>query len=108
MLGFISKLFGGSKSEKDVKKILPQIAKVREFFATYQSLSNDELRGKTVEFKARIKTHLTSIDDIISEKNNAAEALSPEDISGRDVLYREIDELKKKRDQKIEEVLLEI
>ena len=108
MLGFISKLFGGSKSEKDVKKILPQIAKVREFFATYQSLSNDELRGKTVEFKARIKTHLTSIDDIISEKNNAAEALSPEDISGRDVLYREIDELKKQRDQKIEEVLLEI
>jgi preprotein translocase subunit SecA len=108
MLGFISKLFGGSKSEKDVKKIMPQIAKVNEFFAKYQSLSNDELRGKTVEFKARIKAHLTAIDNLIAEKNDAAEALSPEDISGRDVLYREIDELKKQRDQKIEEVLLEI
>ena len=48
MLGFISKLFGGSKSEKDVKKIMPQIARVSEFFTKYQSLSNDELRGKTV------------------------------------------------------------
>jgi preprotein translocase subunit SecA len=108
MLGFISKLFGGSKSEKDVKKIMPQIAKVSEFFTKYQSLSNDELRGKTVEFKARIKAHLTAIDNLISEKNDAAEALSPEEISGRDVLYREIDELKKQRDEKIEEVLLEI
>ena len=55
MLGLISKLFGGSKSEKDVKKITPLVAKINTFFTQYQSLSNDELRNKTVEFKSRIQ-----------------------------------------------------
>ena len=47
MIGLISKLFGGSKSEKDVKKISPDVQKTNQFFAQYQSLSNDELRNKT-------------------------------------------------------------
>ena len=58
MIGIISKLFGGSKSEKDVKKIAPEVQKINQFFAEYQSLNNDELRNKTQEFKARIATHL--------------------------------------------------
>ena len=108
MLGFISKLFGGSKSEKDVKKIVPYVAKINEFFTAYQSLSNDELRNKTAEFKTRIKAHLSQLDNSITEKNESAETLPAEDINGRDSIYREIDELKKERDLKIEEVLLEI
>ena len=108
MIGFISKLFGGSKSEKDVKKITPIVAKVNGFFAQYQSLSNDELRSKTAEFKGRIKTHLTEIDNIIVEKNKAADELPTEDINGRDNFYKEVDEHRKERDQKIEEILLEI
>ena len=108
MIGFISKLFGGSKSEKDVKKITPIVAKVNDFFAQYQSLSNDELRSKTAEFKGRIKTHLTEIDKIIVEKNKAADELPTEDINGRDSFYKEVDEHRKERDQKIEEILLEI
>ena len=47
MLGFISKIFGGSKSEKDVKKIEPYVGKINQFFTSYQSLTNDELRSKT-------------------------------------------------------------
>ena len=45
MSGFLSKLFGGNKSEKDVKIITPYVAKINAFFEEYQSLSNDELRG---------------------------------------------------------------
>jgi len=48
MIGAISKLFGGNKSEKDVKKISPQVEKINQFFDQYQSLSNDELRNKTI------------------------------------------------------------
>ena len=108
MLGIISKLFGGSKSEKDVKKITPVIEKVNRFFAQYQNISNDELRGKTQEFRSRIKSHLTQIDLEIAEKNKQAESLSVEDIAGRDELYKEVDELKKQRDKKIEEILEQI
>ena len=45
MLKFITKLFGSSKSEKDVQKIRPILEKANSFFASYASLTNDELRG---------------------------------------------------------------
>jgi preprotein translocase subunit SecA len=108
MLGIISKLFGGNKSEKDVKKITPQVEKINQFFAQYQSISNDQLRNKTVDFRERIKAHLAGIDQSIIEKNQEAEVLPSEDINGRDTVYKEVDELKKQRDQKIEEILNEL
>ncbi|HOZ80462.1 MAG TPA: preprotein translocase subunit SecA, partial [Ferruginibacter sp.] len=105
MIGILSKLFGGNKSEKDVKKIQPNVAKINEFFSQYQGLSNDQLRNKTQEFKARIKEHLAAIDEEIASKKAAAEALDSGDISGRDDIYHEVDALKKDRDKQIEEVL---
>ena len=108
MLGFISKIFGGSKSEKDVKKIEPYVGKINQFFTAYQSLSNDELRNKTQEFRQRIKEHLSEIDAEIAAKNTAAEELFFNDLMGKDSIYQEVDKLKKDRDKKIEEVLEEI
>src|ERR1017187_8561823 len=107
MSGFLSKLFGGSKSEKDVKVITPYIAKISTFFDQYQSLSNDELRNKTAEFKKRIKEYLTETDDEINRKEEE-EQLDSVDIAGRDHIYQEVDEMGKERDKKIEEILLEI
>jgi preprotein translocase subunit SecA len=108
MSGLLSKLFGGNKSEKDVKVITPYIAKINAFFDQYQSLSNDELRSKTAEFKQRIKEYLTETDDEISRKKEEAEQLDSIDIAGRDHIYQEVDEMGKDRDKKIEEILLEI
>ncbi len=105
MLGFISKIFGGSKSEKDVKKIEPYVGKINQFFTSYQSLSNDQLRNKTQEFRQRIKEHLSEIDGEINNKNAAAEALPFNDLMGKDNIYQEVDKLKKDRDKKIEEIL---
>lgn len=108
MLGFLSKMFGGSKSEKDIKTIEPLVAAVNQHFASYQSISNDELRGKTVEFRQRIAAHLQSIDQQIAEISAKAEELPPEEISEKDNLYQEVDKLKKDRDAQIEIVLNEI
>jgi preprotein translocase subunit SecA len=105
MLGFISKMFGGSKSEKDVKLVLPQVTKINEYFNSYQSLTNDELRSKTNEFRQRIKDHLKDIDRTIEETNKKAEELSFTDLLGKDAIYQEVDLLKKDRDKKIEEIL---
>ncbi len=56
MIGFLSKIFGGNKSEKDIKSILPIVEEVNKYhFVSYSSLTNDELRAKTAEFKARIR-----------------------------------------------------
>ncbi|MBL7738018.1 MAG: preprotein translocase subunit SecA [Chitinophagaceae bacterium] len=108
MLGFISKIFGGNKSEKDVKKILPLVEKVNQHFAAYASLSNDQLRNKTQEFRQRIKEHLAETDAEITAKNKAAEELPFSDLTGKDTIYQEVDKLKKGRDKKIEEALEEI
>jgi preprotein translocase subunit SecA len=108
MLGFISKIFGGNKSEKDVKKILPMVEKVNHHFAAYASLTNDQLRGKTDEFRKRIKDHLTEVNDEIAAKNKAAEELPFNDLLGKDSIYQEVDKLKKDRDKKIEEALSDI
>src|SRR5688500_7510360 len=108
MLGFLSKMFGGSKSEKDIKSIEPVVALVNQHFNSYQSISNDELRNKTVIFKERITKYLEPIDQQIADISRQAEELPASDISEKDALYQEVDKLKKERDTKIEEVLKEI
>lgn len=95
MLKFISKLFGGSKSEKDVQQLMPIVQKTNQFFEQYQSLSNDALRAKTAEFKARIKDHLTAIDEAIAAKKADADALPENEIHAKDAIYQEVDKLKK-------------
>jgi preprotein translocase subunit SecA len=108
MLGFIQQLFGGSKSEKDVKLIQPIVTKVNEYFAAFQSITNDELRAKTADFKQRIKTYLQPINEEIAKLTNDAESLDFSDFNGKDLIYQEIDKLKKKRNEQIEEILKEI
>jgi preprotein translocase subunit SecA len=108
MLGFLSKMFGGSKSEKDIKNIQPLVQQIHQQFAAFQSLSNDQLRNKTQEFRQRIKAHLQKIDDEIAALNKQAEELPFSDINGKDAIYQEVDKLIKDRDKQIEEVLKEI
>ncbi|MGV3764628.1 MAG: preprotein translocase subunit SecA [Chitinophagaceae bacterium] len=108
MLGFLSKLFGGSKSEKDIRTIQPLVGKINEHFIAYQSLSNDELRHKTVEFRSRIQAHLKEINNKVISLNEQAEALPATDIAGKDAIYQEVDKLKKEKDTQLEVVLKEI
>ncbi|MEY3541313.1 MAG: hypothetical protein RLZZ204_125 [Bacteroidota bacterium] len=105
MFKFLSGIFGGSKSEKDVKAISPLVAVINKHFQSYETLTNDQLRRKTAEFQQRIKEHLVEIDNNIKSLNDQAEQLPIEDIIGRDDLYKAVDELKKKRNQQIEEIL---
>ena len=108
MLQIISKLFGGSKSEKDVKKIQHLVPIINSHFEGYKALSNEALREKTPEFKARIKAHLSEIDALIESEQARAEALPLSELMGRDTIYQDIDKIKKDRDQAIEKILWDI
>ena len=108
MLSIISKMFGGNKSEKDVKKIMPDVDAAKQFYTTYTNLTNDELRGKTDIFKNRIKDFLKDIDATIFTKRDTAESLDASDINERDTIYKEIDELKKTRNTQIEDILKQL
>src|SRR5262245_60598234 len=108
MIGILSKIFGGSKSDKDVKRIQPFVAEINKAYNEYQSLSNDQLRAKTTEFSQRIKEHLADIDKEIADKKAEAEDAGADDIHAREAVYDEVDKLIKKRDAQIEEVLRDI
>ena len=108
MLGFLSKLLGGNKSEKDVTKLQPLVTQINEFYTQYQNLSNDELRSKTTDFRSRIADHLKASDDEITDLKQQAEKLEENDIQNKDAIYKDIDTIKKERDKKIEEILTEI
>ncbi len=63
--GFLSKLFG-NYSAKEIKRILPLQQKVLDLEETYRALSDEELRGKTQEFKERLQM-LETLDDLLPE-----------------------------------------
>ncbi|MCT1530568.1 preprotein translocase subunit SecA [Sphingobacterium daejeonense] len=105
MLKFLSKLFG-SKSERDVKGVQPLVNKIKEEYEKLSSLTHDELRGKTADFKQRISDYLQDIDNEINGLKTEAEAT--EDMELKTSTYDKIDKLTKDRDKKLEEVLLEI
>ena len=108
MIGIISKLFGGNKSDKDVKKVQPFITNTNKYFQEYAVLSNDQLRSKTIEFRTRIKEHLIAVDKEIADKKAQAETFSTEDVQAREAIYNDVDKLIRKRDEQIEVVLEQI
>jgi preprotein translocase subunit SecA len=65
----IIKVFVGDKSQKDVKALQPYLNKIKTFEAPLMSLSNDELRGRTVYFKDRIKVLLIMLIILMLKRN---------------------------------------
>lgn len=106
MLGILSKLFG-SKSDRDIKLIVPLVEKTKEEYAKLSALSNDELRQRTLDFKAQIQAYLADIDKEIAEVKAQAEAADLP-MSEKNALYDQLDKLRKDRDKELEKVLLEI
>ena len=64
-MSFLEKIFG-SYSSREIKKIMPTVLKIEEIEEGLKSVTNDELRGKTQEFKDRLKNGET-LEDILPE-----------------------------------------
>jgi len=105
MLGFFSKLFG-SKHERDVQIMEPIVTEINRHFESYQSLSDDQLRGKTAEFKARIAEVSSEFELELTElRGRLAEDIPFEE---RESVYDQIDEADKELHAAIREKLEEI
>ncbi|MDY2921770.1 MAG: preprotein translocase subunit SecA [Eubacterium sp.] len=64
-MGFLSKIVG-THSEREVKRVIPIVNKIEAMEPEMEKLSDEELRGKTDEFKKRLKEGET-LDDILPE-----------------------------------------
>ena len=109
MLGFLKKIFNiKTKSEKDIEQILPVVEKINSIYSTLSSLSNDELRAKTLEFKKRIQEYISDEQTQIQSIKERIEKEPDLDVKEKEKLFKKIEELDKKSLEKIEEILEEI
>ena len=62
-MAFLEKIFG-SQSAKELKRIQPQVDGILALEPDMEKLSDEELRGKTIEFKERLDKGET-LDDLL-------------------------------------------
>lgn len=103
----VAKLFG-TKSDRDIKEVLPYVSKVNEEYAKLKDLTDDQLRQKTYEIKGIIDERLKPIDEQIAALHKRI-ADEPElNIVQKENIFSEIDELEKQRNKDLEVVLMEV
>src|SRR5512146_594904 len=105
MLGLIRKVFG-SKHQKDVKALRPLVDEINQHYEELQKLSDDELKGKTVEFRARISDAIKESEARLAELKAKLSVDMP--FAERDKLHDDIDELEKQVEETIADTLDEI
>lgn len=111
-MGILDKILGafvGNKSEKDMKEIQPYVDKIKTEFDKISSISNDELRAKTTQFKKRIAEFIEKDENQIAELrqklDNHKDTLN---VNDKEQIFDEIKKTEKLIKDKIEEVLLQI
>ncbi|MEX0722140.1 MAG: preprotein translocase subunit SecA [Balneolaceae bacterium] len=103
----ITKVFG-SKSEKDIKKIQPVVDQIKSYEEQVKQLSDEELKGKTEEFKQKIKD---ATADVLAEVEETKKKLDNiEDLTPGEhrELAERLDELEAQELDIIEEILDDI
>src|SRR5213593_3879517 len=58
----LTKVFG-TQHERDIKKLLPRVERINALEPAMKALSDEELRGKTAELKARLAEALEGVPD---------------------------------------------
>ena len=107
MITSILKKIFGDKANKEQKEYQPIIDKSNEFFIEFNSLTDNELRGKTAGFQKLIQERTKELEDQIEELR--VKANNPEtSVDDKEPMFEKMDALSKEVNQKIEEVLLEI
>lgn len=107
MLSSLLKKIIGDKSVKDRKEYQPYIDKARSSQEQFKSLSDDELRAKTIEFQNLVKKNIQPLEDEVAELKAKVEQKDLS-INDKEALYDKIDSMTKVIDEKIEETLTTI
>jgi preprotein translocase subunit SecA len=103
MANLLKKLFG-SKAERDVKQITPTLKLVLAAYDRIDKLSDDDLRSESAALREKVRAYTAAEEEKVAQ---IREQLSdPEmEVSRKEKLATELDELTKTIDKKIEEIL---
>ncbi|MBQ2374988.1 MAG: preprotein translocase subunit SecA [Alistipes sp.] len=103
----ILKLFFGSKTEKDRKQIEPYVNKIKEIYPSIEQLTNDELRARSAALMKQIADFIAQ-DEAHIEEQKAKLELAEISLSEKEKVSKDIENTKKRIDEKIEQKLDEI
>jgi len=107
MLQFIAKLFG-TKSEKDIKRVLPMVEATLGEGKRLTGISNDQLRQATADLRAHIQEKLQATDAEL-QSLHAQIAGNPDlELQQKETIFLQIDTLEKQRNKELEVILLDI
>ncbi|MAZ50398.1 MAG: preprotein translocase subunit SecA [Flavobacteriaceae bacterium] len=106
IISSILNTFVGNKSKKDLKKVEGIVKKILEHEQSFASLTNDELRAKTFEFKALIDVVRKPHKDKVDELN--AKISSVTKIDEKEEFYKEIDKINEISNDEVDLKLTEI
>ena len=107
MITSILKKIFGDKANKEQKEYQPIIDKANSFYAEFNGLSDNELRGKTLGFQKLIQENTKELEDQIASLSSKANHPDTS-VDDKEPLFEKMDALSKEVNQKIEEVLLTI
>src|SRR5690606_10499683 len=105
MLDFIAKGLGkifGTKSDRDIKTLMPVVEQIKSEYSKLSQLSDDELRAQTIDIKSIIDADLKTFDDQIAELKVQIKAMAPDQVHAKDALFTQIDKVEKNRDEAME------
>ncbi|QDH78762.1 preprotein translocase subunit SecA [Echinicola soli] len=108
MLDFIAKgltkVFG-TKSDRDIKELYPYVGTINAAFDKLSSITDEELRNKTIEIKGIVDSELKTFDDKIASLKEEIDALAPDKVHEKDAIFNQIDKVEKDRNEALEVVL---
>ena len=107
MANLLTKLFG-DKSQRDLKAVKPFLDSTLAVYPTIEKLSNDDLRGKTTEFKARIAKAVEAEETELKEMRDRINAEYDMPVDEKEAMYKRIDALEQQQYDKTQKVLDEI
>ena len=102
--GILKSLFG-NKSQRDLKAIMPIVDKIKAIYPEIEKLTNDELRGRITDIRARIKEHVAPQHEEIAKLKAEIETLEYEK---REPLWGQIDKIEKEILDRTEDILNEV
>jgi preprotein translocase subunit SecA len=107
MLQFIAKIFG-TKSDKDIKRVMPLVEATKKEGEKLTSISHDDLRKQSAEVQAHIQEQLKVIDGQLADLHSRIANQPDLDLTEKEAVFQQIDKLELDRNKELEKVLLDV
>ncbi|MBR1883097.1 MAG: preprotein translocase subunit SecA, partial [Muribaculaceae bacterium] len=102
---FLKSVFG-TKSDRDMKRLMPVVEQIKAAYPKIEQLSNDELRARTAEIRQQLKD---AVQDKRDEIDQIKEKIETIDYEKREPEWERVDKLEKEildiLEKKLDEVL---